>query len=821
MHSPQRPETPSDASEEVRRVVDDVLVRRARGEAIPDERVCAEHPDLAPELAAALTKLRLIERARSAARPDGRRASSDVTTAYLPVRGQSLRLSQSLEIRCPLCHEPLAIVADQSLDDLHCRACQGRFSLAGDDPQVAGNAAVTQIARFELRERLGMGGFGTVWKARDVELDRIVALKIPRRCLGEQEAAEFLHEARVAARLRHPHIVSVHEVGRHGDIVYIVSDLVEGVSLQKFTEARRLTHREAAELLITVCEAVHCAHEKGIVHRDLKPGNILIDAAGQPHITDFGLATRGTDEVAITSQGEILGTPAYMSPEQARGEAHRADRRTDVYALGVILYELLTGFLPFRGTVTMLLHHAVHTEPFSPRTLNRSIPHDLATICLKCLEKEPARRYDSAQALADELRRFLAGDPIHARRASRTERVWRWCKKHPRIPALSAALLAVVLVAYAIAWWWLDERIAAADRALTAAALENVRFTAASAAATAGHDFEQYFERVEQSAREPELIDRLRATSASLAARAEYAPLLEAGPEVDLEPLRERLRIDALRDPLREWARHLPRTGDAPELVWFVLLADGMQIARHPETEGGVRTIGTNYAYRAYYHGGDRDLAVGDRPPRSITATTLSPAFLTQHTKAWMVTVSTPIYGEPATRQELLGILGLMVPVGALVKLPGDATREATRFAVLVDSRGEHAGQILQHPLHDWLASERTADGVSRRWELIRQSQQPEFRVAPGGWDARADYRDPFARAWREYDRRWLAGRWPVRVAGRPTGLQILVQEDYDQLIGRPLAEMRQGLIVLSLVTLVFSAAAIVPLWGVILRLVR
>ena len=347
-----------------------------------------------------------------------------------------------LSIRCPHCHRSIEF-AEGDLSDVDCPSCGCQFNMLVADAAVDTRLKSRRLAHFELREKVGVGSFGSVWKALDTELDRIVALKIPRHGqLSPGEVEQFLREARAAAQLRHSHIVAVHEVGRDEDMVYIASEFVEGASLESYLKDQLFSPREATALCIQLAEALEHAHQHGVVHRDLKPANIILDWAQQAHITDFGLAKRDSGEITMTMDGKLLGTPSYMSPEQASGQAHRSDRRSDVYSLGVILFELLTGELPFRGNVRMLLHCVIHDDPPSPRRLNNSIPKDLETICLKCLEKDPRKRYATANEFADELRRFLKGQPILARSITPLGRTWRWCKRQP----LGAALVGLLLL---------------------------------------------------------------------------------------------------------------------------------------------------------------------------------------------------------------------------------------------------------------------------------------------------------------------------------------------------------------------------------------
>lgn len=360
--------------------------------------------------------------------------------------------SGQLEVRCPNCHAPTDVALDTALTDLTCSACGSHFSLVDQGQATRLAPSLTKLGRFELVERLGVGGFGTVWKARDKELDRTVAIKIPRQAgMSAEDQEKFFREARAAAQLRHPGIVSVHEVGRDGESIYIVSDFVRGVTLGDWLSGQPVTSRETVELCAKVADALHHAHQQGVVHRDLKPANIMIDGDGQPHLMDFGLARREAGEVTVTMDGQVIGTPAYMSPEQAEGEGHSADRRSDVYSLGVILFQLLTGELPFRGNARMLVHQMIHEPPPSPRKFNSSVPKDLETITLKCLEKAPGRRYPTASELNEELRRFLRGEPIRARPIGRVQRAWRWAKRRPAAAALLAVLAAVAVAGPAVA----------------------------------------------------------------------------------------------------------------------------------------------------------------------------------------------------------------------------------------------------------------------------------------------------------------------------------------------------------------------------------
>jgi WD40 repeat protein/tRNA A-37 threonylcarbamoyl transferase component Bud32 len=307
---------------------------------------------------------------------------------------------------------------------------------------------------YELLEEIARGGMGVVYRARQVSLSRIVALKmiLAGQLASARDVQRFHREAEAAATVDHPHIVPIYEVGEQDGQHYFSMKLIDGKSLAergKGPAASKEEQQAAARLVATVARAVHHAHQCGILHRDLKPGNILIDGQGQPHVTDFGLAKRFKGELRQTQTGAIVGTASYMSPEQARAEKVLTTA-TDVYSLGAILYELLTGRPPFQAETTVeTVLHVLEREPTRPRAVHAAIERDLETICLKCLQKEPARRYPSAQALAEDLERWLGGEPIHARPSSTWEQAIKWARRRPAVAALifvSALAVAALLI---------------------------------------------------------------------------------------------------------------------------------------------------------------------------------------------------------------------------------------------------------------------------------------------------------------------------------------------------------------------------------------
>jgi serine/threonine protein kinase/WD40 repeat protein len=312
---------------------------------------------------------------------------------------------------------------------------------------------------YELLEEIAQGGMGVVYRARQKSLDRIVAIKMLLFGPMASQAVirRFRTEAVAAGALHHPNIVAIHEVGIHDAQHYLVMDYIDGPDLATLVSDQPLPPQRASRYVKTIAEAIDYAHGCGILHRDLKPSNVLLDHNDVPHVTDFGLARRVEAGSSLTISGQLLGSPSYMPPEQAALSEGKISARSDVYGLGATLYHLLTGHPPFQGdSMAHTLDHVLHQEPVPPRRLNPQTPRDLETICLKCLQKAPERRFASAREVADELDRFLKGEPIHSRPVSSAERLWRLCQRKPALSSLAAAallLLLVVVVGSPIAAW--------------------------------------------------------------------------------------------------------------------------------------------------------------------------------------------------------------------------------------------------------------------------------------------------------------------------------------------------------------------------------
>jgi tRNA A-37 threonylcarbamoyl transferase component Bud32 len=317
-----------------------------------------------------------------------------------------------------------------------------------DPPQLR------RLGDYELIEELARGGVGVIYRARQLSLNRVVALKMIRdsHLASPRSIQRFQIEAEAAAKLEHPNIVPIYEFGELEGQQFLSMKLVEGQDLAKRLHGVPMDARPLAQLMATLARAIHYAHQRGILHRDLKPANVLIDAHGQPHVTDFGLAKLPDHEANLTLSRDILGSPNYMAPEQAAGKTHELTTAADVYSLGAILYELLTGRAPFLADTPLeTLRQVTQDEPRPPSALYRFADRDLQTICLKCMEKDPARRYGSAEKLAEDLERWLDGRPIQARRVTLAERVWKWARRRPALAGLGGtAALLILLIAIGV-----------------------------------------------------------------------------------------------------------------------------------------------------------------------------------------------------------------------------------------------------------------------------------------------------------------------------------------------------------------------------------
>jgi len=367
----------------------------------------------------------------------------------------------------PDCKQRYKVDDTQVGRDTICKQCGCKFKLSGPRRETplatnqSGTIAVTaagrstswagklpkKLDRFIVRSQIGAGAFGAVYRAYDPLLEREVALKVPRAVAlqNPQARARFLREPKAAAQLRHPHIVPVFDAGSEGEHYYITSAYIEGRTLESVIDNDPTDFRRAAEVVRHLAEALDYAHGMGVVHRDVKPSNVMIDERGEAMLMDFGLARLEQSEEKLTQDGTLMGTPAYMAPEQADGSLGEVGPASDQYSLGVVLYELLCGETPFSGPPTVLLFNTLHQEPESPRSRNVEVPRDLETICLKAMGKRPGERYGSCGEMGRDLRRWLDDEPIRARTLSSIEHAGRWCRHNPSLAALSATAVILLL----------------------------------------------------------------------------------------------------------------------------------------------------------------------------------------------------------------------------------------------------------------------------------------------------------------------------------------------------------------------------------------
>jgi serine/threonine-protein kinase len=450
------------------------------------------------------------------------------------------------------------------------------------------------VPGYRIEAVLGHGGMGVVFRARHLRLNRLVALKmaLAGAYAGPNELERFRREVEAVAALRHPNVVQVYDVGEADGRPYFSMEFMEGGSLAQQLTGTPQSARQAVRLLTTLAEAVQAAHRSGFVHRDLKPGNVLLTADSIPKVSDFGLARRLDEDANLTRSGAQLGTPSYMAPEQAEGKSHEVGPAADIYALGAILYEMLTGRPPFRAeSASETIRQVIYQDPAPPSRLNAKVPRELETICLKCLNKEPERRYDSAAALADDLGRFADGRPILARPPSWGGRVWRWGRRNPASAGLVAAILALSLLTVGGTLWFEAQRAERQGRAREAieAALgqlpnlrrqgrwseaEAILAQAGSRLDEAGSgDLPQRISQAESDVRLATALEQIRLTPAVDESRFNYDAMNdaytrvfnEAGLDVSVEgeEIVERIRESEVRPQLVMALDHLAFIADA------------------------------------------------------------------------------------------------------------------------------------------------------------------------------------------------------------------------------------------------------------------
>ena len=617
-------------------------------------------------------------------------------------------------------------------------------------------SAITTFPRrfgdYELLERIASGGMGVVYKARQLSVNRVVALKmiVGGQLATEAEVLRFHAEAEAAAHLDHPNIVPIYEVGEHEGRHYFTMKFIDGGNLAAQVDRLRHDPLAAAKLLADCAVAVHYGHRRGILHRDLKPANILLDADGRPHVSDFGVAKRMDAATGLTQSGTVLGTPAYMAPEQAAGRVKDITTAADVYSLGGILYELLTGRPPFvAGSPHETIRQVMEQPPARPRALDATVDRDLETICLKCLDKDRRLRYRSAEELADELRRYVNGQPIRARPVRRAARAWRWARRYPVAASVFAVAASLLVFTTAAAVYVARAQVAAREQDV----LRTNAYAADWIAGTVLVQLRDYCAAVERTAGEHEgkLRDIARAGDAGRAAAEAFC----------------RGVFDRFNDP----AFGLRRAADA-KLAFdsvFVQGADGQTRGRWPAPPDPGSYYATRFDSRDYFRGAVLHARSGS------PAAYVSAAFRSKADTMYKIGISRPVVAEDG--RTLLGVL-----VATVATDPTFGTRDLSdrpRLAALAarleegefrPGSGPGPGQIVL--LHEGLTHGQLVPIANPHVRSIvpdpsaEQLHLPRHSPTPV---ADADYRDPVGGP---YAGRWLAAFAPVG----NTHLVVIVQ---------------------------------------------